>query len=155
MSIRHKLPRQNGGVADASPDFLAAAKAFRSALASEDELEPREFARAVRNAVARVYLAATMLPAAQLPASGVVAAQARQLSDVLEERMRARLADSDTLVAGGLVEIDCELAKAVARLEDGRPDALSEARFSFESRWATPALDVLQPLHELAKHGVV
>jgi hypothetical protein len=46
-------------MADATLEFLAAAREFRKALAAD--VEQGEFARQVRNALARVYLAAALL----------------------------------------------------------------------------------------------
>ena len=163
-------------MADAALDFLAAARAFRAVL-EQDDVEERQFARHVRNAVARVYLAAALMgpPTAaetdELPAS----TRDRRDSDALRERLRTRFGDADGFVeifdaagvdgikqrplrsslSGELVEIDEDLADAIAWLETGATDALWQVRFDFEQHWGRHAVDVLRPLHQLATYGVV
>jgi uncharacterized protein DUF5063 len=75
----------------------------------------------------------------------------------LEERIRAQLGDADTIVdvsslAQELAEIDDELARCVVWLEEPRkPDALRKVWSAFEQRWGTHAVEVLQPLHRIAR----
>jgi uncharacterized protein DUF5063 len=125
--------------------FLQAARAFRSALAN-DRSEKREFARRVRNAVARVYLAAASLPRG----GGAAVTVDRGHSRALEERIRARLGDAS--LAQELAEIDDELARCVVWLEEPRePDALGDVWVAFEEHWGRHAVDVLRPLHHIAR----
>ena len=84
---------------DVVSTFVAAAQAFRAVLAAEDT-EQLELARALRNAVARVYLAA-----ARLPRGGSVTSDdspeltpGRDYSRALEQRVRTRFGDADTFV---------------------------------------------------------
>jgi hypothetical protein len=128
-----------------------AAQAFRAALASDRE-EKRESARRVRNAVARVYLAAASLPrGGSVPTdAGARTSLDQDYSRALAERIRARFGDAS--LAQELAEIDGELARCAAWLEEPRdPDALREVWFSFEQRWGTHAVDVLRPLHQIAR----
>jgi hypothetical protein len=119
-------------MADASLAFLAAARSFRSAYA-ERERGNAASARSVRNAVARVYLAAVFLPSH----SSTDAAPAEPLP--LDEALAA---------------IDDALANAIAWLEEDLPGAVWRARQDFEERWGGHALDVLRPLHRAAKQRV-
>jgi hypothetical protein len=116
-------------MADATLAFLAAARAFRSAYAERD---PRDAAsaRRVRNAVARVYLAAVFLPSHG--STGDAPAERLELDD-------------------SLAAIDDALADAVALLEEDVPGAVWRARRDFEERWGGHALDVLEPLHRIAR----
>jgi hypothetical protein len=113
-------------MADAALDFLAAARAFRAAFDARDPGDAHS-ARRVRNAVARVYLAAVFLPSHGVAA----AAGARDCSDPLSA-------------------LDEALADAIAHLEEDAPGAVWRVRASFEERWGAYALDVLRPLHRLA-----
>jgi hypothetical protein len=115
---------------DVAADFLAAARAFRAALADEGA-----DARRVRNAVARVYLAAVFLPSHSRDEPGGETGEALPLELALEE-------------------IDGALADAIALLEEDVPDAVWRARRAFELSWGTHAVDVLRPLHRAATHGV-
>jgi len=131
--------------------FRDAAQAFRSALAN-DRAETREFARRVRNAVARVYLAASRLPRGGSVATDDTARTSfdHAYSRALEGRIRARFGDAS--LAQELAEIDGELARCAAWLEEPRDrDALRNVWFSFEQRWGTHAVDVLRPLHHIAR----
>ena len=163
-------------MADAALEFLAAARAYRTALVAADAPE-REFARRVRNALARVYLAAALLgpPGAaesdDAPGQRADAGESRALRERLQARFGERDAFVDVLDPSGitgagraphdrslsqeLVEIDEDLAEAIARLEQDAPDALWDARFAFEQHWGSHAVACLRPLHELATHGVV
>jgi hypothetical protein len=131
--------------------FRDAAQAFRSALANDRE-ERRESARRVRNAVARVYLAAASLPRGGSAATDDTGRRsfAQDYSRALEDRIRVRFGDAS--LAQELAEIDGELARCAAWLEEPRdPDALRDVWFSFEQRWGTHAVDVLRPLHRIAR----
>ena len=131
--------------------FREAAQAFRSALAN-DRAEKREFARRVRNAVARVYLAASRLPRSGTVSPGDSARTSfdQNYSRALEGRIQARFGDAS--LAHELAEIDEELARCSAWLEEPRDlDALRKVWFSFEQRWGTHAVDVLRPLHHIAR----
>jgi hypothetical protein len=185
VSDRHKQGGAGGAtadgvrriraVADLAPEFLVAARAFRAALASE-EVEPHEFARRVRNGLARVYLAAALLPASTPQTDDAPPSQRdRRGSDTLRDRLRTRFGGADRFVdvfdpagidgddsrpierslAQELVEIDDDLAEAVSWLEGGVADALWEVRERFEIHWGKHAVDVLRPLHGLARYGVV
>jgi hypothetical protein len=159
---------------EAVSTFLEAARGFRSALASE-ETDRDEFARRLRNAVARVYLAATGLPrggsvSGDTPTLGADQDHSREL----ELRTRARLGPADTFVdvwdptqrdarpetierslAQELVEIDEDLARCVVWLEEPhRPDTLWDVWCAFEEHWGKHAVDVLRPLHQIARGGV-
>lgn len=126
--------------------FCEAAQAFRSALANGQE-EEREFARRVRNAVARVYLAAATLPRG--PGSGTATVD-RDYSRALERRIRDRFGDAS--LAQELAAIDRDLERSVAWLEEPRePDALSGVWSAFEQHWGSYAVDVLPPLHRIAR----
>jgi hypothetical protein len=123
VSDRHKL------MADAALAFLAAARAFRAAYRERDP-EDRASARRVRNAVARVYLAAVFLPS----------------------HGSADAAPTDPLpLDDALAAIDEALADAIARLEADQPGAVWRARQDFDDRWGSYALDVLEPLHRSAR----
>jgi hypothetical protein len=119
-------------MADAALAFLAAARGFRAAYRAR-EPEGAASARRVRNAVARVYLAAVFLPSH----TSTDAAPTESLP--LDEALAA---------------IDVALADAIARLEEDQPGAVWRARREFEERWGGLALDVLQPLHRAATHRV-
>jgi hypothetical protein len=116
-------------MADAASEFLAAARAFRSALAGRDPADPLS-ARRVRNAVARLYLAAAFLPS-------------RSSAEPAEPVAPLGVDES-------LALIDDALRDAVARLEADRPGAVWRARRDFERRWGGHAVDVLRPLHRIA-----
>ena len=133
--------------------FREAAQAFRAALASDRE-DKREFARRLRNAVARVYLAAARLPRGGSRATATID---RGYSRALEGRIRARFGDAETFVdvsvlAQELAEIDGDLERSVAWLDEPRePDALSGVWSAFEQHWGSYAVDVLPPLHRIAR----
>ena len=155
--------------------FLEAARGFRSALASQ-EMETGEFARRLRNAVARVYLAAARLPrGGSVMTDDTPSLKAdRAYSRALERSVRDRLGHADTFVdvwdptdrdrrakpierslAEELVEIDEDLARSVSWLEETQqPDALWHTWFAFEEHWGKHAVDVLRPLHHIARGGV-
>jgi hypothetical protein len=118
-------------MADATLAFLDAARAFRAAYQAR-EAEDAASARRVRNAVARVYLAAVFLPSHT--SADAAPAEALPLDDAL-------------------AAIDLALADAIARLEEDLPGAVWRARQEFEERWGGLALDVLQPLHRAATHA--
>ena len=119
-------------MADAASEFLAAAHAFRAVLAERDPADARS-ARRVRNAVARLYLAAVFLPS-------------HSSTEPAEHEAPLGLDDS-------LVAIDDAIRDAVARLEADAPGAVWRARRDFEQRWGGHAVDVLRPLHRLATSG--
>ena len=119
-------------MADAALEFLDAARAFRKALEDHDP-DDTQSARRVRNAVARVYLAAVFLPS--------------HSSEESVEHDPLSLAES-------LAAIDDALAEAIGWLEADLPGAVWRARRDFEQRWGGHAVDVLRPLHRLAAHGV-
>ena len=157
--------------------FLDAARGFRSALASE-ETEGDEFARQVRNALARIYLAAALLgppgavqtrddPPDVKPESSESQALWSKLSERLGEHDRyvdvfdpSQLTEDDAeatpgSIAQDLTEIDDDLAEAIAWLEQDTPGALWDVRWAFENHWGRHALACLRPLHQLAVYGVV
>ena len=161
---------------DAAPEFLAAARAFREALVAD--AEEREFARQVRNALARVYLAAALLGPPGAVAEDDDSPNRRPesaASAALQEALAARFAESNVFtdvfdptgidsesmkpfehsVSWGLFEIDEDLAEAIAWLEQDAPNALWDISFGFEQHWGAHAVACLRPLHQLATHGVV
>ncbi len=167
--------KHNSLMADAANEFVAAARAFRAALVA-DAVEDNTFAREVRNAVARVYLAAALLgPPATI--EGVDDPPDRQSGDQyaicarLQTRFGgddvfvdvndpSRLVDEDTSplersLSWELAEIDNDLAEAITWFEDGHPDALWDACWAFENHWGQHAVSCLRPLHQLATYGVV
>ena len=162
---------------DAVSVFLDAARGFRSALASE-EAETDEFARQVRNALARVYLAAALLGPPRAVETGDDPPDARpesSESQALRGKLSARFGEHDRYVdvfdpsqltgddakaisgsiTEGLVEIDEDLAEAIAWLERGTPGVLWDVRWAFENHWGRHALACLRPLHQMAVYGVV
>ena len=168
-------------MSDVVPEFLAAARAFRAALVA-DGMEDGMFARHVRDALARVYLAAALLgpPGA---VEGHVCVEddeddpvlPRKESDALREKLRARLGEHDVFVdvfdpsrlvieevdpierslSQELVEIDEDLAEAIALLEADPPDALWEVTWAFENHWGDHAYACLGPLHQMTTYGAV
>ena len=160
---------------DVAPGFLAAARSFRAVLV-DDDVEDRAFARRVRNAVARVYVAAALLgPPTSVDSddSGDPPPHAEE-SSVLRRKLEARFGEHDVfvevydpsrlvdedvelerLLSSELVEIDEDLAEAIAWLEEGRADALWDIRWAFENHWGPHALSCLRPLHQLATYTVV
>jgi hypothetical protein len=164
-------------MADGAPEFLAAARAFRAALVSDD-IDRGEFARQVRNALARVYLAAALLgpPTAvetddDPPEARPAPAESRTLWSTLSARFGEHdhyvdvfdpslFTDDDAKAMSGsitqdLVEIDEDLAESIAWLERDIPGVLWDVRFAFENHWGRHALSCLRPLHQLAVYGVV
>jgi hypothetical protein len=111
---------------DVADEFLRAARAFRAAFTAHDR-DDASSARRVRNAVARVYLAAVFLP------SHGVAEEPRPTSEV------------DPLAA-----LDTALADAIRLLQADVPGAVWRVREDFELHWGGLALDVLRPLHRVA-----
>jgi hypothetical protein len=126
------------------PEFLASARAFRAAL-DGDEVDDGTYARRVRNAVARVYLAAALL-GPPTTTDGVDPVDVRPRSDesrALRERLKARFGENDVFVevydpsrladqdikpyervlSSELVEIDEDIAEAIEWLEASRADA--------------------------------
>ncbi|MDQ3067189.1 MAG: DUF5063 domain-containing protein [Actinomycetota bacterium] len=161
---------------DAAPEFLAAARAFRAALVGDD-VEDGAFARQVRNAVARVYFAAALLgPPTTTDGEDVPDRVPGDTgSSALRERLQARfgandvfvdvydpsrLVDEDVrpferLLSCELVEIDEDMAEAIAWLGEDLGDALWDIRWAFENHWGQHALACLRPLHQLATYGVL
>ena len=157
-------------------EFLAAARAFRAVLVPDD-VEDGVFARHVRNSLARLYLAAALLGPPMTPKTDDVSDcaprddQSRALQEELEVRFGvhdvfvevydpSKLDDEDTKpfersLSSELVEIDQDLAEAIAWLEENRPDALWDVRWAFENHWGQHALACLRPLHQLATYGVI
>jgi hypothetical protein len=113
-------------------EFVEAARAFRAAVA-----DGVRDARRVRNAVARLYLAAVFLPS---HTSG---------ADATDHRDHAPLPLEESLAA-----IDEALVESISWFEAGLPDAVWRSREDFEQRWAAHALDVLQPLHRRVREAV-
>ena len=139
----------NDGMADVVAEFVAAAQRFRETVADATPADRAEHARRLRNAVARVYLAATMLP----PAGGAEQEEAAvALDDALAARLRATL-DEDP-VASRLARMDEELSASISWLERDGPQALRRVWLAFDGGWGTDALEVLEPLHRIARHGV-
>jgi hypothetical protein len=161
---------------EVAPEFLTSARAFRAALVADD-VEDGTFARHVRNALARVYLSAALLglpttvegddPPDRQPRSGE--------SGTLRERLQARFGESDVfvevydpsrltdddvkpferLLSSELVEVDVDIAEAIAWLRENRANALWDIRWAFENHWGQHALACLRPLHQIATYGVV
>ena len=170
VSDRHKL------MSNVAAEFLAAARAFRAALVAEDVLE-REFARQVRNALARVYLAAALLgPPTTVETNGEIdlerdVAPTLALSKRLADRLGEANHHTDVFDPTGITsddlepmprslsmdlsEIDADLAAAIGWLEQEAPDVQWQVRFDFEQHWGKHAIDALRPLHHLAVYGVV
>jgi hypothetical protein len=162
-------------MADATHELIAAARAFREAL--RGDAGEHEFARQVRNTLARVYLAAALLgPPAEVeldedPPDYV----RREDSRGLEERLAARFGESNLFVdvydptgidsedaeactrvlSAELIEIDEDLDRSIDWLEQHGARGLWDIRWSFENHWGQHALACLRPLHQLAVHGVV
>ena len=157
-------------------EFIAAARAFRAALVADD-VEDGDFARQVRNALARVYLAAALLGPPTTAESDAGDDRAPRGDDGRElgERLAARFGEHDVFVevydpsrlvdedvepferalSQELVEIDEDMAEAIALLDGDRADALWDVRWAFENHWGQHALACLRPLHQLATYGVV
>jgi hypothetical protein len=110
--------------------FVEAAVAFRTVVEAAAEAEPGpSYARRLRNAVARVYLAAALADSdGGLPQTG----SAR--TGELETAVRDRLGSAD-------------LAREVMAIYDGLGASGAE-------RWGGHAIDVLRPLHALARAGL-
>ena len=159
---------------DVAYEFVAAAHAFRAALIA-DAVEDESFAREVRNAVARVYLAAALLgPPTTTEGEGP---PDRQRGDyhAVRKRLETRFGANDVFVevfdpsrvvdentrpyerslSSELAEIDEDLAEAIAWLQEDRADALWDVRWAFENHWGQHALACLRPLHQLATYSVV
>jgi hypothetical protein len=163
-------------MADVAAEFVAAARAFRHALLAD--AAERTYARQVRNALARVYLVAALLGPPGAVESDSDSTEPRpdaEESRALRERLKGRLGEDDVFVevfdptgitgdrkrpyerslSWELVEIDEDLAEAIALLEQDAPNALWDVRFAFEQHWGSHAVACLRPLHELATYGVV
>jgi hypothetical protein len=162
---------------DATLDFLGAAREFRAVLREEDVPE-REFARRVRNALARVYLAGALLGSPGAPETDdrpLDATRDRAESQELQARLEARFGEHDIFVdvydpsrlmdedvapiehslSWGLVEIDEDLTDAIAWLDEGLPDALWDVRWAVENHWGQHAVACLRPLHQLVTSNAV
>jgi hypothetical protein len=115
---------------DPSGEFERAAAAFRTVVEAAAEAEPGPwYARRLRNAVARVYLAAALAGSdGELPQTGAAR------SSELETAVRDRLGSAD-------------LAREVMEIYDGLGASGAE-------RWGGHAVDVLRPLHALARAGL-
>jgi Domain of unknown function (DUF5063) len=110
--------------------FRDAAEAYRRTL---DELATTpDFPRRMRNAVARVYLAATFLPAG----AGTTEEPAPRPEAVGLDEQLAELYD--------------DLGRALEQVERASPGDLGQIRRDFEQRWGSQAVNVLRPLHRLA-----
>jgi len=156
-------------------EFVSAAQAFRAALVADD-VQAGAFARQVRNALARVYLAAALLGPPTVPENDDVANTPPREGDsaALREKLRARLGEHDSFIdvydpskladenvepierslSLELVEIDEDLAEAIASFEEARVDALWDVRWAFENHWGQHAVACLRPLHEIVTYGV-
>lgn len=153
-------------------EFVYAARTFRAALVAD--LEAGAFAREVRNALARAYLAAALLGPPTVPESDRVLPPRVGDSTALRETLKARFGEHDSFIdvydpsrladenaepierslSSELVEIDEDLAEAVASLEEARVDALWDARWAFENHWGQHAVACLRPLHQIVSYGV-
>ena len=152
-------------------EFRTAAERFRQAVEDAAASPPGGLsARRLRNAVARLYLAAALLPRVALDEpAGKEPTPAQRQSDALEAALRDRFGPADTFVAvsdptraeaddpvrrtlaGELVEIYEDVGDALALLDaGGGPEALWDIGFAFETHWGKHAVDVLRPLHQLA-----
>jgi hypothetical protein len=152
-------------------EFRAAAEHFRTTMEETTASLPGQWsARRLRNAVARVYLAAALLPRVDAGDSDLEPRRAPTAS-ALEAALRQRLGAADTFtdvwdptepdssdpiartLSGELVEIYDDLGEALVLLDEaaaGRPDLLWDVWFAFETHWGKHAIDVLRPLHHLA-----
>jgi Domain of unknown function (DUF5063) len=146
--------------------FRRAAEEYRRTVV-EAETTP-DLARRLRNAIARVYLAATGLPSARSAVAEVrVQVDEPREPLELERRVAAGLRRDACLVAWGptqhepidpivgslsleLGEIYDDLGRALAQIERGTGDDLSGVRVGFEERWGGRAVNTLRPLHQLA-----
>jgi hypothetical protein len=163
-------------MADVALEFIGAARAFRAALVAE-EVPEHEFARRVRNALARIYLAAALLgPPTTVEGDDSPADRNgdRAASKALQQTLATRFGEYDVFVevfdpsrlvdenvepferslSSELVEIDEDLADAIEWLERDLPNALWDVRWAVENHWGQHALACLRPLHQMAVYGV-
>jgi Domain of unknown function (DUF5063) len=162
-------------ISDRVAEFQQAAEAYRAAVEAAKDSQPgAPYARRLRNAVARVYLAAALLDRPELDESAddPPAIDTTRSRD-LEAAVRSRFGSADEFLdvwdptepdardpirrslAQELVEIYEELGVALALLttRDGR-GGLWDIAESFEQHWGKHAVDVLRPLHHLTRLGV-
>jgi Domain of unknown function (DUF5063) len=122
-----------------------------------------DFARRVRNAVARLYLAGAVLPETAAAAQAVEATGAESGESLeLERRLAAALrrAASPTgfdSIDATVVSVSRELGaiyagagRALAQLERGTSADVSLVRSDFAEHWGGHAVNLLRPLHRLA-----
>jgi Domain of unknown function (DUF5063) len=160
---------------DVSYRFIEAARAFQAALIVDDA-ETGAFARQVRDALSRLYAAAALLGPPTSPDTDDVAERAPREARgrLLREQLAARFGEHDAFVdvydpskladedvepierslSSDLVEIDEDIAEAVALLEGDRVDALWDVQWAFENHWGQHAVACLRPLHQLVTYGV-
>jgi Domain of unknown function (DUF5063) len=164
-------------MADVVPEFVAAARAFRAALVADD-VEDGSFARQVRDALARVYLAAALLGppgSVETVALADISVPRGDESATLHEKLKARFGEHEVFVdvfdpsrlvdedvkpierslSQNLVEIDEDLAEAIGLLDADPPDALWEVQEAFENHWGEHAHACLRPLHQMTAYSVV
>jgi hypothetical protein len=115
--------------------FRDAAAELRSVIDSAGSEPLHEYARRVRNAVARVYLAASMLPERATGCEEPPAGRGGDWSAV-SERIKTYFGP----------ELADQLAVVYARLDNG-PGAAADAE------WQGRAIEVLRPLHRLSQHA--
>jgi hypothetical protein len=162
-------------ISDRVDEFRQAAEAYRAAIeAAKDALPGAAYARRVRNAVARVYLAAALLDRTDFITSdddppGIDTTQ----SSDLEAAVRSRFGSADEFLdvwdptepdegdpirrslAQELMEIYGDLGVALALLAaEERRGPVWDIADTFENHWGKHAVDVLRPLHHVARFGV-
>jgi hypothetical protein len=156
-------------------EFRQAAEAYRAAVEAAKDSQPGSaYARRLRNAVARVYLAAALLDRGDFIESDADAPgiDTTRSSD-LQAAVRSRFGSADEFVdvwdptepeegdpirrslAQELVEIYEDLGVALALLAaQERRGPVWDVAETFEHHWGKHAVDVLRPLHHLARFGV-
>lgn len=158
---------------EVATEFLAFARAFRAALIA-DAVEGESFAREVRDALARVYVAAALLgpptttegedppdrPPSDYDAPRERLAARFGANDVFVEVYDpSRLVDEDTRpfehsLSSELAEIDEDIAEAISWLDESRAGGPWDVRWAFENHWGQHALACLRPLHQLATYSI-
>jgi len=154
--------------------FQQAAENYRAAIEAAKDSEPgASFARRLRNAVASVYLAAALLDSGDLFDEDDAPDIDTTRSSELESAVRSRFGPADTFwevwdpteldesdpscgtLAGELVEIYEDLGVALALLAmPERRGALWDITEGFADHWGEHAVNVLRPLHQLARYGI-
>jgi hypothetical protein len=160
---------------DPGEEFRQAAEAYRAVIEDAREAEGgAAYARRLRNAVARVYLAAALIGQPNFSDADADPPDAEtSRSRELEDAIRGRFGPADEFVdvwdptepddrdpirrslAQELVEIYEDLGVGLALLaSQERAEPLWDIAWSFEQHWGKHAVDLLRPLHHLAILGV-